>query len=507
MDDISAATTTPTPESNEAEKVDEGMEQGEPGSSLQSRSIDSPSSPGSQSLPRDSSDEDDESDEEMVMQVDPTTGLHRVTSVSRSSRQAQSSSLANRQNRRRTLAFRRGLMARTATSGSSRPRVSTSVTPSTSDTRTLTTTTDEMDEKQLRGKILEIQRDSTINASEKARMIQKLMSSKWSGHQTTSEQTTFQATTEDDLKATFNNEEQRVLGCKHYIRGCKLQANCCGKWFNCRFCHDDACDHAIVRHETKTMLCMHCKAIQPAAQTCASCEVQLARYYCDVCKLWDDDEEKSIYHCPDCGICRVGEGLGKDFFHCQKCNICMAIRLKDKHRCIERNLECDCPICGEYMFTSTETVIFMPCGHSIHSKCHDEHLKTSFQCPTCWKALGDMSEYYQSIDSLLEGETMPSEYAHWRSIVLCNDCEIRSEVPYHFHYHKCDKCKGYNTKVIETSKRASERGVLTGLRNAAGTVLENIIPGDGSTTSPAVFFITTLVISLVGMAILDRVTG
>jgi hypothetical protein len=37
----------------------------------------------------------------------------------------------------------------------------------------------------------------------------------------------------------------------------------------------------------------------------------------------------------------------------------MAISLKGKHKCIERNLESDCPICGEYMFTSTTTVIFM----------------------------------------------------------------------------------------------------------------------------------------------------
>lgn len=109
------------------------------------------------------------------------------------------------------------------------------------------------------------------------------------------------------------------------------------------------------------MLCMHCKLVQPAAQTCAneSCLVRLSRYYCDRCKLWDDDPGKSIYHCDQCGICRIGKGLGQDYFHCVKCNVCMDLRLKDKHRCIERNLECDCPICGEYMFTSTTMVIFM----------------------------------------------------------------------------------------------------------------------------------------------------
>lgn len=120
------------------------------------------------------------------------------------------------------------------------------------------------------------------------------------------------------------------------------------------------------------MLCMKCKTIQPAAQDCNSCHVQLAAYYCDVCKLWDDDPAKPIYHCDDCGICRIGRGLGQDYFHCKKCNVCMNINFKGDHKCIERNLECDCPICGEYMFTSTTTVIFMvslfsgsrePCDH------------------------------------------------------------------------------------------------------------------------------------------------
>ena len=71
------------------------------------------------------------------------------------------------------------------------------------------------------------------------------------------------------------------------------------------------------RRETKNMLCMLCGCAQPASEECALCSERGAWYYCDVCKLWDDDPEKSIYHCNDCGICRVGKGLGKDFFHCK----------------------------------------------------------------------------------------------------------------------------------------------------------------------------------------------
>ena len=112
---------------------------------------------------------------------------------------------------------------------------------------------------------------------------------------------------------------------------------------------------------TKIMKCMHCDTEQPCSQTCINIECQktIAKYYCEDCKLWDDDSRKNIYHCHDCGICRIGRGLGDDYFHCKKCNVCMAISLRQNHKCIERNLESDCPICGEYMFTSTTTVIFM----------------------------------------------------------------------------------------------------------------------------------------------------
>ena len=116
-----------------------------------------------------------------------------------------------------------------------------------------------------------------------------------------------------------------------------------------------------IRNLTANMMCMHCATVQPAAHRCTNpaCGLPVSRYYCGECKLWDDDPRKNIYHCYDCGICRIGKGLGQDYFHCKKCNVCMAISLKGKHKCIERNLESDCPICGEYMFTSTTTVIFM----------------------------------------------------------------------------------------------------------------------------------------------------
>lgn len=117
----------------------------------------------------------------------------------------------------------------------------------------------------------------------------------------------------------LDTEEQAeiYLGCVHYHRNVKLECHTCKKWYTCRFCHDEAEDHSLIRRDTEHMLCMLCGHAQPAAQDCRQCGEQTAQYYCDICKLWDNDSKKSIYHCNDCGICRIGQGLGKDFFHCQ----------------------------------------------------------------------------------------------------------------------------------------------------------------------------------------------
>ncbi|MCJ1232577.1 hypothetical protein MMC14_000530 [Varicellaria rhodocarpa] len=114
-------------------------------------------------------------------------------------------------------------------------------------------------------------------------------------------------------------DEAKTLGCTHYMRNVKLQCSVCFRWYTCRFCHDAAEDHPLNRRETKNMLCMLCGCAQRAAGECRACGESAAWYYCGVCKLWDNDPEKNIYHCDDCGICRIGQGLGKDFYHCKVC--------------------------------------------------------------------------------------------------------------------------------------------------------------------------------------------
>ncbi|KAK9114036.1 hypothetical protein Syun_020833 [Stephania yunnanensis] len=104
-------------------------------------------------------------------------------------------------------------------------------------------------------------------------------------------------------------------------------------------------------------------------------------------RLYDDERE--IYHCPYCNLCRVGKGLGVDYFHCMNCNACMSKSLS-LHVCREKCFESNCPICHEDIFTSCSPVKALPCGHMMHSTC--------FQL------------YFGMLDVLLAEEKIPQEY-------------------------------------------------------------------------------------------------
>jgi uncharacterized CHY-type Zn-finger protein len=123
------------------------------------------------------------------------------------------------------------------------------------------------------------------------------------------------AATEDEDVENF--EDVASLGCQHYKRNVKVQCYECRRWYTCRHCHDAVEDHSLNRVKTQNMLCMGCGTPQKAAEYCVQCGMQAACYYCEVCKLWDNNSNKKIYHCLDCGICRRGAGLGKDYMHCK----------------------------------------------------------------------------------------------------------------------------------------------------------------------------------------------
>lgn len=301
-----------------------------------------------------------------------------------------------------------------------------------------------MNQKQLEAAVRRVSADESLEPDRKAYLIQHLMASKY----IVAQQKRMAGSQSKQSIASIATHGS--FGCNHYRRGAKLVAPCCGEEYVCRLCHDEAvADHKLDRYAVKEMRCLHCGTKQAVSGECISCGKVLARYYCEICHLFDDDPTHEIYHCPFCNFCRRGKGLGKDAFHCMSCNACMSLELFNKHRCTEAALAGNCPVCSEALFHSSAPIKELPCGHFMHSHCFGAYTRHAYSCPVCFKSLGDMAVYWKMIDSLLASEPgLPPQYAERRQLVRCNDCETETDAPFHFVYHKCGGCGGYNTRVL-----------------------------------------------------------
>jgi RING finger/CHY zinc finger protein 1 len=261
----------------------------------------------------------------------------------------------------------------------------------------------------------------------------------------------FMNKTHTKVKLNVYNEDlifncDNILGCKHYKRNCKIEGICCDTFFTCRLCHNDHCDHEIERSKIEKVKCLKCDTEQSVSNLCENCNLKFGNYFCEICKFFDNDELKDIYHCEYCKICRLGKKT--DFFHCEVCRSCISMTIKDTHKCVQDTMDTNCPICSDYLFTSTQSVSIMPCGHSLHSNCYIQYASTNYKCPLCCKSLADMTEYFKKIDLHLEKETMPDEDKDKRSHIFCSDCEKKCITPFHYIYHKCEFCGSYNTKIL-----------------------------------------------------------
>ncbi|GFZ16845.1 zinc finger protein-like protein [Actinidia rufa] len=304
-----------------------------------------------------------------------------------------------------------------------------------------------MNQNELEAEIRKVYRDSTLDPRRKAYLVQNLMTSRWIAAQQKSTQAVEGETSDGEgisgCSPSYRDPEKQVFGCEHYKRNCKLLAACCGKLFTCR-------------KATAEMMCMHCLKIQAVGPVCTtpSCNgLSMAKYYCHICKFFDD--ERTVYHCPFCNLCRLGKGLGVDYFHCMKCNCCLALKLVN-HKCLEKSLETNCPICCEFLFTSSATVRSLPCGHYMHSVCFQAYSCRNYVCPICSKSMGDMAVYFGMLNALLATEELPEEYKDRFQDILCNDCERKGVARFHWLYHKCGFCGSYNTRAIKREPRNSD---------------------------------------------------
>ena len=309
---------------------------------------------------------------------------------------------------------------------------------------------------------------------------------------------------EDDMP---EDESRLALGCEHYSRNVKVQCFDCKLWFTCRHCHDTSphlpFPHQLNRRKTENMLCMLCLTPQPAGEVCTNCSEETAYYYCSTCKLWDNDSTKRIYHCDDCGICRRGEGLGKDYVHCKRCNVCISISTSHTHPCVERATDCDCPLCLDYLFSSPQAVVSLLCGHYMHATCYKDLMRVTYRCPVCNKSAVNMELQWRKLDDEIRLQPMPEEdfeplpattssrpasaiypdstdptdasssptqrpsdmltpmpstptpdtpaaapprrHVPRKVWIGCNDCGGRGYTPFHWLGLRCSICDGYNT--------------------------------------------------------------
>jgi hypothetical protein len=100
------------------------------------------------------------------------------------------------------------------------------------------------------------------------------------------------------------------------------------------------------------------------------------------------------------------------------------------------------------MFTSPHPVVFMLCGHSIHKRCYDEHMNTSYKCPICSKSTVNMETQFRNLDRTIDGQPMPPQFRDTKAMVSCNDCYAKSAVKYHWLGLKCAICHSYNTAQL-----------------------------------------------------------
>jgi len=254
-----------------------------------------------------------------------------------------------------------------------------------------------------------------------------------------------------DISQTYHNQEKGILGCSHYKRNCRIKAPCCQRIFTCRRCHDEQIeDHKINRYDIETMICMFCKTSQPVNQICQHCQKSMAAYFCGICKFFDDDISKGIWHCEKCGLCRVG---GKDnFVHCDICHMCFH---PGPHKHTERAFETNCPVCNEYLLTSTSPAFLpAPCRHPIHTRCWKQLIKHRISCSICSKTYSDLdvTDLWESFRQMKNESHLPPEYQNWRVEVLCNDCEKRTETGYHWVGTECSYCHGWNTTITKTMR-------------------------------------------------------
>ena len=290
-----------------------------------------------------------------------------------------------------------------------------------------------MNNNEMKKKILEINKRTDLTHQQKNLEISKLFKQLYNKSKLTKSE----------------SSENKIKKCIHYNRKCLIQCpnKDCLEYVNCRLCHNEDKEHILDRHKVTQIKCKECNTIQLSSNKCTKCKIEFGKYYCKICNLWDSTENKDIYHCDSCKICRVGKK--EDYIHCPKCNLCIKKDILQNHKCIDNGGHSNCPICSEDLFTSTNSISILRCGHCIHVECLQEYTKHNYNCPICKKSLNDLTNYWKHVKEVIKKNPMPEEYKHLKVNIFCNDCNKKSIVSKHFMGNECEHCNSFNTNILK----------------------------------------------------------
>lgn len=108
------------------------------------------------------------------------------------------------------------------------------------------------------------------------------------------------------------------------------------------------------------------------------------------------------------------------------------------------------------MFTSSASIVAMPCGHYLHKSCYTRYMETAYKCPICKKSAVNMELQWRKLEHAIESQPMPREFRDTRIVVQCNDCSAKSSVRYHWLGNQCGTCDSFNTNELQLLGPGSE---------------------------------------------------
>ena len=178
------------------------------------------------------------------------------------------------------------------------------------------------------------------------------------------------------------------MSCNHLNTKHNIYLKCCNKYYNCYYCHNENNDHIVKKKDILKIRCNECYKEQELSNKCINCGIKFAKYYCNKCKYWSNEE---IYHCNKCNICYIK--TSNELIHCDECNKCYNKEIYDFHICSISKDNYECQICFENFKKSNEKCYFLKCQHKIHVSCYNkykEYCKNNnkiFNCGICRKKL------------------------------------------------------------------------------------------------------------------------